>query len=218
VQGLIGLLGGSERTVAKLNELFQTFVPYPDKGKFLGQFPDMTGLIGMYSHGNEPSWHIPYLYNYTGAPWMTQRRVRQILNTWYDDTALGICGDEDHGEMSSWYVLSAMGFYQVSPGRPVYDIGSPIFSRVSIALGRGRTFTIQANGTSRQNKYVQSATLNGENWNRPWFSHEALRDGGKLELTMGSTPNRDWGTSDSIARRDARTGEQRPSGSVVGKP
>lgn len=194
VEGLIGLMGGRERFVDKLQTMFRTNVPLYQKYDFLKQYPDMTGWIGMYSHGNEITWHIPYLYNYAGEPWMTQRRVRQIMDIWYGDGPLGYCGDEDYGEMASWYVLSAMGFYQVAPGRPVYDIGSPLFEKSTIDLGGGKTFTVEARDVSPQNKYVQSAMLDGKPLDRPWFTHEELMRGGTLRLQMGPRPNRSWGT------------------------
>jgi len=195
VQGLINLMGGKEKFLAKLNQLFETNVPLYEKFNFLKQYPDMTGWIGMYSHGNETTWHIPYFYNYAGQPWMTQRRVRQIMDLWYGDGPLGYCGDEDYGEMSSWYVLSAMGFYTVAPGRPVYDIGSPLFKRSVIDIGGGKTFTVESINVSRENKYIQSATLNGKKLDSPWFTHEELMQGGKLELMMGPRPNYYWGAS-----------------------
>jgi len=195
VQGLINLMGGNEKFLAKLNQLFETNVPLYEKFNFLKQYPDMTGWIGMYSHGNEITWHIPYFYNYAGQPWMTQRRVRQIMDIWYGDGPLGYCGDEDYGEMSSWYVFSAMGFYTVAPARPVYDIGSPLFKRSVIDIGGGKTFTVEANNVSRENKYIQSATLNGKKLDSPCFTHEELMQGGKLVLIMGPRPNYSWGTS-----------------------
>lgn len=154
----------------------------------------MTGWIGMYSHGNEITWHIPYLYNYAGKPWMTQRRIRQILDLWYGDGPLGFCGDEDYGEMSSWYILSAMGFYTVAPGRPVYDIGSPLFEKSTIDIGDGKKFTIECRNISAQNKYIQSASMNGKELNRAWFTHEELMQGGTLLLNMGPRPNKKWAT------------------------
>jgi len=154
----------------------------------------MTGWIGMYSHGNEITGHIPYLYNYAGQPWMTQRRVCQIMDIRYGDGPLGFCGDEDYGEMSSWYVLSAMGFYTVAPGRPVYDIGSPLFKRSVINIGGGKTFTVECNNVSKENKYIQSASINGKELDRAWFTHDELMQGGKLVLVMGPVPNRSWGT------------------------
>lgn len=199
VQGLIQLIGGGEKFLAKLNQLFSTELPVYQKFTFLGQFPDMTGLIGMYAHGNEPTWHIPYLYNYGGAPWLTQKRVRNIMNIWYSDEPLGMSGDEDYGEMSSWYVLSAVGFYTVCPGRPVYDIGSPIFKKAILHIGNGKTFVIEAKGVSARNKYIQSAKLNGRALNQPWFQHADLKDGGTLTLQMGPKPNKSWGSAPEAA-------------------
>jgi len=198
VQGLIDRMGGKEKFIAKLNQLFETNVPLYEKFNFLKIYPDMTGWIGMYSHGNEPAWHIPYLYNYAGQPWMTQRRVRQIMDIWYGDSPLGYCGDEDYGEMSSWYVLSAMGFYTVAPGRPVYDIGSPLFKRSVIDIGGGKTFTVECDQASRENKYIQSATLNGKKLDRAWFTHEELMQGGKLTLVLGPRPNYSWGSGSDM--------------------
>ena len=191
-QGLINLMGGQEPFVAKLQQMFETNVPLYKKYDFLKQYPDMTGWIGMYSHGNEITWHIPYLYNYAGKPWMTQRRIRQILDLWYGDGPLGFCGDEDYGEMSSWYILSAMGFYTVAPGRPVYDIGSPLFEKSTIDIGDGKKFTIECRNISAQNKYIQSASMNGKELNRAWFTHEELMQGGTLLLNMGPRPNKKW--------------------------
>lgn len=193
-QGLIGLMGGETSFVSKLDEMFETNIPLYKKYDFLKQYPDMTGWIGMYSHGNEITWHIPYLYNYAGQPWKSQRRVRQIMDIWYGDGPLGFCGDEDYGEMSSWYVLSAMGFYTVAPGRPVYDIGSPLFKKSVIDIGNGKTFVVECENVSARNKYIQSATLNGREIHRAWFTHEELMQGGKLVLNMGPRPNYTWGT------------------------
>jgi len=159
----------------------------------------MTGLIGQYAQGNEPSFHIPYLYNYAGEPWKTQRKVREIMKIWYNAGPLGIPGDDDQGEESSWYVLSAMGFFTVCPGRPAYDIGSPIFDETRITLGNGKVFTIEAKNVSAQNKYIQSATLNGKPLNRPWFTHGDIASGGALVLHMGPRPNATWGSSPHAA-------------------
>jgi len=196
--GLMALMGGREKFAAKLNQLFSE-QPGTSKFAFLGQFPDMSGLIGMYPQGNEPAFHIPYLFDYCGEPWQTQRRVRQIMDVWYGDGPLGICGDEDGGAMSSWYVLSAMGFYPVSPGQPAYEIGSPLFEETRIALDKGKVFTITAKNVSAQNKYIQSATLNGKPWNKPWFAHSDLAGGGSLVLVMGPRPNTEWGSAPEAA-------------------
>ena len=192
VAGLIHLFGGRDKFNAKLDQLFVEQYG-TSKYQFLGQFPDDTGLIGLYAQGNEPSFHIPYLYDFSGQPWKTQRRVRQIMNLWYGDGPLGIPGDEDGGETSSWYVFSAMGFYPVCPGSPVYEIGSPIFAKTAIRLGGGRSFTIVANHVSAQDKYIQSATLNGHALDKPWFSQSDIANGGTLILEMGEKPNFQWG-------------------------
>jgi len=198
VLGLVDLMGGPKAFEEKLNQLFvEQYVM--DKPAFLGQFPDMSGLIGQYSQGNEPSFHIPYLYNYAGAPWRTQRRVRDIMKLWYNDGPMGLCGDDDIGALSSWYSFSAMGFYPVCPGSPIYDIGSPIFETVTIALPQSNTFVIHAQDVSEPNKYIQSATLNGEPLNRPWFVHSDIVNGGTLVLQMGPRPNKTWGSEPEAA-------------------
>lgn len=196
VAGLINIMGGKNNFTTKLDALFQEqFGGRGSKFEFLNQFPDGTGLIGQYNHGNQPGFHISYLYNYAGEPWKTQRRVRDIMKIWYNDGPLGICGDEDEGEISSWYVFSAMGFYPVCPGRAVYDIGSPIFEKVSINVGQNRTFIIEARNVSSKNKYIQSANLNGKPLNSPWFNHSDLVKGGILVLQMGPEPNKEWGAN-----------------------
>lgn len=198
VQGLINLMGGRDNFIAKLDDLFTTGRTM-DKLAFLGQFPDMTGLIGMYTQGNEPAFHISYLYNYAGQPWKTQSRVRQIMDLWYDITPFGLSGDEDGGAMSSWYVFNAMGFYPQCPGRPIFDIGSPIFEETIINVGNGKKFVIEARDVTAQNKYIQSATLNGEPLNTPWFKNADLIKGGKLIFMMGPRPNKNWGSSPDVA-------------------
>ena len=196
IQGLINLMGGRDNFNNKLdalyNEQYQT-----SKYSFLDQFPDMTGLIGNYAQGNEFSRQIPYLHDYSGAPWKTQRRVREIMDVWYGAGPLGICGDEDTGLMSHWYICSAMGIYSdpMIPNYPIWLIGSPIFKKSTISLGNGKTFVIEAKNVSAQNKYIQSATLNGEPLNKPWFEHSTLIKGGTLVLNMGSRPNKQWGSS-----------------------
>ncbi len=198
VQGLINLMGGRDKFIAKLNALF-TEQYVMDKPAFVGQFPDMSGLIGNYPQGNEPAFHIPYLYDYAGAPWMTQRRVREIMKLWYSAGPFGLSGDDDGGAMSSWYVFTAMGFYPQCPGRPIYDIGSPIFDKVTINVGGGRTFVIEARNVSEKNKYIQSAALNGKPLNKPWFEHADLIKGGNLILEMGPRPNEKWGSAQEAA-------------------
>jgi predicted alpha-1,2-mannosidase len=192
-EGLIHLMGGRDAFNARLDQLFLEQYG-TSKFKFLGQFPDATGLVGLYAQGNEPSFHIPYLYDFSGQPWKAQKRIRQLLDVWYGDGPLGIPGDDDGGETSSWYVFSALGFYPECPGSPVYEIGSPIFDRSSITMANGKVFTVLANHVSAQNKYIQSATLNNKHWSKPWFSHADIADGGTLVLEMGSHPNVTWGS------------------------
>ncbi|WP_028298705.1 GH92 family glycosyl hydrolase [Olivibacter sitiensis] len=192
INGLMGLMGGKEKFEKKLDRLFREGLGR-SKYSFWAKMPDATGNVGQYSMGNEPSFHIPYLYNFTDAPWKTQKRVRFLLDVWFKDNIWGIPGDEDGGGMTAFVVFSSMGFYPVTPGLPVYTIGSPIFSKVSIKLQNGKTFTLRAKGASPINKYIQSAKLNGVTLNKPWFTHEVLEAGGTLELVMGDKPNKTWG-------------------------
>jgi predicted alpha-1,2-mannosidase len=198
VAGLVQLMGGRSGFNSKLDQLFVEQYG-TSKYSYLDQFPDSTGLVGLYAQGNEPSFHIPYLYDFSGQPWKTQQRVRMLMDVWYGDGPLGIPGDDDGGETSSWYVLSAMGFYPVCPGSPVYEIGSPIFAKTSIRMANGKVFTIVANHVSAQNKYIQSAQLNGKSLEQPWFTHAAIEDGGSLVLEMGDKPNKAWGSAPSEA-------------------
>ena len=195
IPGLIGLMGGKTAFENKLDQLFREDLGR-SKHEFWAKFPDATGLVGQYSIGNEPSFHIPYLYNFTASPWKTQKRIRFLLDVWYKDNIFGIPGDEDGGGMSAFVVFSSMGFYPVTPGKPVYTIGSPIFSKVSIDLPNGKQFTVVANNCSVINKYIQSAKMNGQILNTPWFTHTQLLEGGKLELEMGPKPNKTWGTDE----------------------
>lgn len=199
VAGLIQLMGGREKFLTRLDFLFSDAYDGRYKFEFLAQFPDSTGLIGQYPQGDEPSFHIPYLYNYAGAPWKTQKKVRDIMQVWYTAQPLGLPGDEDNGAISSWYVFSALGFYPVSPGRPVYDIGSPIFREARIQVGEGKTFRVVARNVSARNKYIQSAELNGKLLNKPWFQHSDLVRGGSLVLQMGPLPNKNWGSAPDAA-------------------
>lgn len=194
IPDLIQLLGGNDAFVKRVDALFNE-PTHISKWQFMGQFPDATGLNGMFVAGNEPSFHIPYLYNYAGQPWKTQRRIREIMDMWFDDRPLGIPGDEDGGGLCSWYVFSAMGFYPVTPGSGEYAIGSPFFKSIKIQLPDGQTFMVIAKNCSKKNKYIQSATLNGEELNRPFISHADIAKGGELNLVMGDRPNKQWGTN-----------------------
>jgi predicted alpha-1,2-mannosidase len=188
IPGLIGLLGGKGGFEAKLDQLFREGLDR-SKYSFWATFPDATGLVGQFSMGNEPSFHIPYLFTFTDSPWKTQKWTRFLLETWFNDSVFGIPGDEDGGGMSAFVVFSAMGFYPVTPGVPVYTITSPQFAEVTIRLENGRKFRVVAHNNSPTNKYIQSAKLNGATLDDLWFSHEVLMKGGRLELEMGPLPH-----------------------------
>jgi predicted alpha-1,2-mannosidase len=189
VSGLIDLLGGKENFARKLDELFTA------ESKTTGrEQADITGLIGQYAHGNEPSHHMAYLYNYVGQPWNTQRRVRQIMDRFYLAEPDGLIGNEDCGQMSAWYVLSAAGFYPVTPGAPFYAIGTPLFPELRFNLESGKSFVIKARDVSAQNIFIQSATLNGQPYSRSYLLHEDLMNGGELVFQMGPRPNTGWGS------------------------
>jgi predicted alpha-1,2-mannosidase len=194
IADLIALLGGNDAFTEALEDMFDT--PYGmSRWEFYNILPDHTGNVGMYSMANEPSLHIPYLYNYAGRPWQTQKRIRNLLSQWFRNDLMGVPGDEDGGGMSAFVVFSQMGFYPVTPGLPAYNIGSPVFSHVRIDLGGGACFEIEAVNASDDNKYIQSATLNGQPCDKPWFSHDDIRSGGKLTLVMGDKPNKAWGVA-----------------------
>ena len=204
VYDLISLMGGDSNFVAALDSMFAEPLGM-DKYDFWAKLPDHSGIVGQFSMGNEPSLHVPYLYNYAGAPWKTQKRIRQMLRTWFRNDLMGIPGDEDGGGMTSFVVFSSMGFFPVTPGKPEYAIGSPLFESAKIHLENGSTFEVKASGVSDDNKYIQSAKLNGEPWNEPSIPHEAIMAGGVLELEMGPLPNKDWGVRSSISY-DSYTG------------
>jgi len=199
IPGLIKLMGGNDAFEAKLDQLFREPLDR-SKYEFWSKFPDATGLVGQYSMGNEPSFHIPYLYNFTKSPWKTQKRIRFLLDAWFKDNIYGIPGDEDGGGMSAFVVFSSMGFYPVTPGLPVYTIGSPLFSKVTIDLPNKKQFRLTANNCSVVNKYIQSAKLNGKLLNTPWFTHDQLLSGGHLELEMGPKPNKQWGVQEDLVK------------------
>ncbi len=190
--GLVELMGGRAKAAANLDQLFREPLER-SKYEFQAKFPDSTSMVGEFSMGNEPSFAIPYLYNRLGEPWKTQKRVRMLLESFFPDTLQGIPGDEDGGGMSAFVVFSMMGFYPVTPGIPVYDIGSPVFAKTTIHLRNGKDFVIVAKGSSRENKYVRSVRLNGKVLEQVWFRHADVADGGRLELEMGDAPNRALG-------------------------
>lgn len=185
----IDLLGGDKGYETKLDSLFSTNQSLSGR-----QQSDITGLIGQYAHGNEPSHHMAYLYNYVGKPWKTQKIVRQIMKELYTNTPDGLAGNEDCGQMSAWYVLSTMGFYPVSPGTDKYVLGSPVFDSVAINLENGKKFRIIAENNSDENIYIQSVTYNGKDYQKSFITQKMITDGGELKMIMGAEPNELWGS------------------------
>ncbi|RUA08737.1 MAG: glycoside hydrolase family 92 protein [Flavobacteriia bacterium] len=192
VEGLITSVGGKVPFEQKLDSMF-SFDPLPeDKLPIFS-----TGMIGQYAHGNEPSHHVGYLYNFIGKPWKTQKIIRQILDTQYKNTPDGHCGNEDCGQMSSWYVFSSLGFYPENPAQGIYNIGSPYFNKAILHLENGKTFTVEAKNNSKENKYIQSIELNGRGLNRTYLKHSEIMAGGKLIFEMGPQPNKELTGSDN---------------------
>ncbi len=187
VKGLIGLMGGEKRFIQRIDSLFTMHLPK----KYLEESEDVTeeGLIGNYVHGNEPSQHIPYLYAWTSEPWKTQLRVRQIMDTKYLNKIDGLCGNDDCGQMSAWYIFSALGFYPVCPGVDEYVLGAPYFDEMKVNLENGKTFVVKAPKVSAKNKYVQAVTLNGKPYTKAFITTADILGGGELVFTMGSKPN-----------------------------
>jgi len=187
VQGLIALEGGKAGFSAKLD----TFFTLKDLPKEVNG--NASGFIGQYAHGNEPSHHVTYLYDYVGQPWKTQYYVAKVLRELYNNSFSGYSGNEDCGQMSSWYIFSAMGFYPVNPASGKYEIGSPILSSATIRLDNGRVFKMTAKNVSEQNVYIQSVKLNGKSYNKPYILHSDIENGATLEFVMGAKPNKKWG-------------------------
>jgi predicted alpha-1,2-mannosidase len=188
MNGFIQLQGGKPNLAKKLDQLFSVSSKTSGRDQ-----SDITGLIGQYAHGNEPSHHIAYLYPFVDQPWKTQKLVHQIMNIFYRNNPDGLTGNEDCGQMSAWAVMSAMGFYQVTPGTDEYVIGTPWFSKVIISLENGRSFVINAKAVSSNNFYIQSAVLYGKSYNASFLKHSDIMNGGELSFTMGSKPNKTWG-------------------------
>ncbi len=189
LNGLITLFEGKKNLADRLDLLFNT------DSKTSGRHQvDITGLIGQYAHGNEPSHHMAFLYNYLEQPWKAQAMSRRIMKELYSDQPDGLSGNEDCGQMSAWYVMAALGLYQVNPGSPVYTISTPIFEEAKILLENGKTFTIKASNAGEGNDYIQSAALHDKNYNRSFLHHQDILAGGSLELVLSSDPNKQWGT------------------------
>ncbi len=185
IESLMFTIGKETAFEKKLDSMFSYYPLAEDKLPIFS-----TGMIGQYAHGNEPSHHVGYLYNYLGKSWKTQEKIRQILETQYKNEPDGHCGNEDCGQMSSWYIFSSLGFYPVNPAQGIYSFGSPLFNKATLNLENGKTFTIEAINNSETNKYIQSITLNGKKIHQSYITHKAIMQGGHLVFEMGSQPNK----------------------------
>lgn len=197
VQGLIDLMGGKDKFAKKLDLVF-TMPPKFDNSYYgftIHEIREMQIVnMGNYAHGNQPIQHMIYLYNHAGQPWKAQQRVREVMDKLYAPTPDGYCGDEDNGQTSAWYVFSAMGFYPVTPGTTQYVIGSPLFDQVTLTMEDGKEFVINSNNNNDYNRYIQSAELNGQTFNKTWLDHHEIQAGGRLIFNMSPEPNENWGT------------------------
>ncbi|WP_319503511.1 GH92 family glycosyl hydrolase [uncultured Draconibacterium sp.] len=191
INGLIGLFESESAFTEKLDELFTTEETLNE-----GASSDISGLIGMYAHGNEPGHHIPYMYAFAGQQWKTAEKVNFIMNEMYTDQPDGLCGNEDCGQMSAWYVLSSMGFYPVNPANGVYVFGSPLFESATIKLPGEKTFEVKAKNLNKTNIYIDSVTLNGKPYTKSYITHADVVKGGVLEFTMAASPNKDFGRAE----------------------
>jgi predicted alpha-1,2-mannosidase len=213
VKGLIEVFGGREAFIQKLDTLFDQ-----SSEQSADAPPDIAGLVGQYAHGNEPSHHIAYLYVYAGAPYKTQQRVRTLLDTMYDNKPDGLAGNEDCGQMSAWYVMSALGLYAVDPVSGTYVFGSPLFERATVELGSGKKLVIRAKRSGPDlakppvgggdlakprvgdgQRYVQSITVNGKPHDRLWIAHSEIAQGAEIVFTLGDQPNQQLGSSEQAA-------------------
>jgi predicted alpha-1,2-mannosidase len=186
-------MGGKDKFIQKLDTLFNI---QADMSKI--HFSDVSGMIGQYAHGNEPSHHVAYLYDYAGAPWKTQKTVAMVRDSLYKATTDGICGNDDCGQISAWYIFSVLGFYPVNPASGIYEIGTPAFDSISIQTASGKIFMVKARNISAKNIYIQSAIFNGKPFNKVYISHKEIMDGGVLEFEMGDSPNKTWGNNDDV--------------------
>lgn len=192
VKKLISLYGGNKRFITHLDSLFTMKL---DKEHFeSSEDISEAGLLGNYVHGNEPGHHIPYLYNYAGAPWKTQETVNKILKKFYRNSVDGLCGNDDCGQMSAWYIFSSLGFYPVTPGTNEYVIGAPLYKEAKINLENGKTFIVKAKDVNENNIYIKEIFLNGESYNKLYIRHEDIMNGGELMFIMSATPNKNYGT------------------------
>lgn len=197
IQGLVNLFGSTDRFISKLDSLF---IVEGSLGEHAS--PDISGLIGQYAHGNEPSHQVLYMYPYVGQPWKTAERVRQVLSELYHDQPAGLSGNEDVGQMSAWYILSALGFYQVEPAGGKYIFGSPLIDQAVIKVKDNKEFKIIAHNNSSENKYIQSIRLNGKEYIKYYIDFKDIESGGTLEFEMGNKPSKTWGTTEDVLKAE----------------
>ena len=190
VKGLISCMGGDKEFVKRLDRLFTEDLP----AEAYEHTEDVTaeGILGSYVHGNEPSHHVPYLYMWTSQPWKTAERIREVFDKMYKNRIDGLCGNDDCGQMSAWYVFSAMGFYPVNPVGGEYEIGTPLYPEVRMRLSNGKTFMVLAHGVSGKNRYIRSVKLDGKPYDKSYITHEQIMNGSILEFEMGSEPGKAW--------------------------
>jgi predicted alpha-1,2-mannosidase len=197
IQGLINAMGGQNEFIKKMDSVFLA-PPTFDYSYYGVQIHEITEMLimnmGQYAHGNQPIQHMPYLYNYAGEPWKTQKLVREIMTKLYTNAPDGLCGDEDNGQTSAWYVFSALGFYPVCPGSDQYVIGSPLFSKVTLSLENGNTFIIKASNNSSQNVYIGGMKVNNQEYQKNYLNHSDIMKGGTIDFTMSAKPDSLRGT------------------------
>ncbi|WP_133063350.1 GH92 family glycosyl hydrolase, partial [Sedimentisphaera salicampi] len=201
-QGLMNLMGGKESFTEKLDSVFSTPPKYDASyyGFPIHEIIEMTVVdMGQYAHGNQPIQHMIYLYNYAGQPWKAQKWIREVMDRLYQPTPDGLCGDEDNGQTSAWYVFSALGFYPVCPGSGEFVIGSPIFEEAEMKLENGNTFTVEAEDNCKDNIYIETARLNGKPYSKTYLNYEDIQNGGRVSFDMSDKPNKDWGDDPSDA-------------------
>lgn len=211
IAGLMDLMGGQEAFAQKLDQVFE-MPPLFDASYYgftIHEIREMQIVnMGNYAHGNQPIQHMIYLYNYAGQSWKAQEKLREVMTKLYAPTPDGYCGDEDNGQTSAWYVFSAMGFYPVTPGTTQYIIGSPLFDRVEMTLQNGKTFQIEAIDNDKDHVYIQSASLNGQAWDKNWIDHVDIQEGGILQFQMTDRPNKTWATQAELVPFSMSTDEQ----------
>jgi predicted alpha-1,2-mannosidase len=199
IEGLSKLMGGKKQFVKKLDSLFEMPPVFDDSyyGSTIHEIQEMINAnMGQYAHGNQPTQHIIYLYNYAGEPWKTQYWVRETMNRLYQPTPDGYCGDEDNGQTSAWYIFSALGFYPVTPATDQYVLGAPLFKKAVIHLENGKNIEIKADNNSDENRYVKSLNMNGQTYTKNWLSHAELMKGATLQFNMENKPNKNRGTNE----------------------